>query len=234
MTERIASLHVERRRLADLKLHPENPRKHPKPGSPAWEVLKRSLDDGYFLPIVLNVRNGFLVAGHFRLKVMRSMGFTEADVVIVDYDEPKHIARMIAANVLLGEFEETIMASLAKKLDEAGIDQRPDLKKKSKPELIAIIDEIWNSQASTVIRQARTTSDGLHPTIKPLPLVAGHIWNSSKRGETVVELFNGSGTTMAAAHHTGRRCVATELDEKYVAVGLERMSLLGLQVEKLR
>ena len=113
------------------------------------------------------------------------------------------------------------------------IDGEVDLKKLSKPELVSMVNHLRNAMDTTVIREPRSVCNDLHPTIKPTRLVARHIWSSSKRGDTVLELFSGSGTTLAAAEQTGRRCVATEQDPKYCAVGLERMSLLGLQVEKL-
>ncbi len=113
------------------------------------------------------------------------------------------------------------------------IDGEPDLKKLSKAELISLINHMRNGAETTVIREPRNVCSDLHPTVKPTRLVARHIWNSSRRGEMVMELFGGSGTTLAAAEQTGRRCVATELDPKFASVILERMSLLGLQVEKL-
>lgn len=113
------------------------------------------------------------------------------------------------------------------------IDEGLDLKKLTKAELIALVNHQRNAADTTIIREPRSTCSELHPTVKPVRLVARQIWSSSRRGETVAELFNGSGTTMVAAEQTGRRCVATELDPKYAAVGLERMTNLGLQVEKL-
>lgn len=113
------------------------------------------------------------------------------------------------------------------------IDGDVDLKKLSKSELITMVNHLRNAMDGTVIREPRNVVSDLHPTIKPTRLVARQIWNSSKRGDMVLELFGGSGTTMAAAEQTGRRCVAAEADPKFVAVGLERMSLLGHSIEKL-
>ena len=446
--ELVASIDLERWKLSGLHPHPRNPRKHPKPGSPHWEVLKVSLRRDYFDPLVVNRQNGMLVSGHLRLKVLQEMGYTEADVSVVDYDEHTHLARLIAANQLLGEFEQEILTALAAEIEAAGldsslagltekeltallepptldddtaqteqlmskadelqgrwqvqpgdlyeigshrllcgdcaspdnwqlllrgvladmtwidppynvdyegvqekrneqkrrqgksskikpqailndslpereyaaklktwlataannmkpggaiyvahadcyglqtrvaahesgfyiaqclvwvkngftmgrqdyqwqhepvlygwkpgaahywgggyrqatvIDDEPTLLKKSKPELVRLVNQLRNERDTTVIREARNVGNGLHPTVKPIGLVARQIWSSSRRGETVQELFCGSGTTLAAAEHTGRRCVATELDPKYCAVILERMSALGLTIEK--
>ncbi len=96
--QRVAELRVVRKNLEILAPHPDNPRIHGEPGSPEWELLKQSLQHDYFDPLVWNERNGMLVSGHFRKKVMLEMGIEEADVVVVDYDEDTHKARMIAAN----------------------------------------------------------------------------------------------------------------------------------------
>lgn len=98
-----ASLSIETLPLASLKPHPRNPRKHPAKDSPEWKVLEASLKHDYFDPIVWNTRNGQLVSGHLRCKVLTSMGYQSADVVVVDYDEPTHIARLMAANKAIGE-----------------------------------------------------------------------------------------------------------------------------------
>lgn len=449
VTERIAAIETARLPVGGILQHPRNPRKHPEPGSNLWEVMKRSLEHAYFEPLVWNRRNGCLVSGHLRHKVLTDLGYTHVDVSVVDLDEATHYALMIAANRLLGDWEVDILKALAKDIDQAGldcalalydhkalmalvecpvtdddteqtqelmskaellqqkwkvaigdgyqigshrlvcgycespdnwqtllgegqadmiwcdppynvaydraqkkrikikkaegetphvkpqtilnddmprkeyleqlsgwiamgaarlkpggavyiahadsygletrqaareaglyiaqcliwikqawtlgrqdyqwqhepilygwktgaghhwqggysqatvIDEVQDLKKLGKGELITMINHLRNSADTTVIREPRNVVSDLHPTIKPTRLVARHIWNSSKRGDTVLELFGGSGTTMAAAEQTGRRCVATELDPKFAAVILERMTTLGLQVEKL-
>jgi len=61
-----------------------------------------------------------------------------------------------------------------------------------------------------------------HPTMKPVELVVRAINNSSKRGNIVIDLFGGSGTTLIASEQTGRRCRMMELDPKYVDVIVRR------------
>lgn len=449
--ERIAILTVERLPLAELRPHPRNPRKHPPEGSSAWEALRRSLEHDYFDPLVWNRRNGMLVSGHYRLKVLAAAGYTHADVSVVDYDEATHLARLIAANNLLGEFADEILSSLARDIEQSGIgaslagwddkdmaalldgpqianddteqagemvsgaealaekwgvclgdvwsigrhrlvcgdctlvetlgklldgvradmvwtdppynvnydsiqerrnelkrekgstphtvpqeilnddlsdaayesllgkafanafsvakvgavvyaahadsyglitrraiagagwkiaqnliwvknaftlgrqdyqwqhepilygwkpggahywqggfsqstlidDEETDLKKSSKEELVAIIQRLRNDRDTSVIREQRNNIVALHPTIKPLALVARQIWNSSRSSENVLELFGGSGTTMAAAEQIGRVCFACELDPKFCAVILERMAGLGLDINRI-
>lgn len=57
-----------------------------------------------------------------------------------------------------------------------------------------------------------------HPTMKPVALVANALENSSQAGDIVLDLFGGSGTTLAAADQLGRTCYMMELDPKYCDV----------------
>jgi hypothetical protein len=67
---------------------------------------------------------------------------------------------------------------------------------------------------------ARHSEEGnllaLHPTVKPVAMVADAILDCSARGEIVLDAFLGSGTTVIAAERTGRRCHGLELDPIHV------------------
>jgi len=432
MPEKTATLTLVRLCLGDLKQHPRNPRKHPEPGTPQWEVLKASLERDYFDPLVVNQRNNTLVSGHFRHKVLIELGYTHADVSVVDYDEPTHLARLIAANQLLGEWEKDVLTALARDISAAGIeaalagwdekqmasrldgpgvaddteladvlvskadalqkewkvqpgdlyqigpvrlfcgdctlektwsvllegktldlvwtdppynvdyqgtaggmlndsmsdehyavflrtaflrslevtkpggaiyvahadsegrivraafhqagwhaaqcliwvknaftlgrqdhqwqhepilygwkpgaahywqggfsqasvidDEEKGLTKLKPKELIEIIQRLRNARDTSVVREARNAENALHPTIKPLPLVARQIHNSSRAGEMVGDSFGGSGTTLVAAAKLGRRAVAPELAPNFCAVILQRLKEHGHNAEKL-
>lgn len=62
----------------------------------------------------------------------------------------------------------------------------------------------------------------LHPTMKPIALVARAIQNSSKKSDNVLDLFGGSGSTLIACEQTGRKCYMMELDPHYVDVIIDR------------
>jgi len=62
----------------------------------------------------------------------------------------------------------------------------------------------------------------LHPTVKPVRLVADAILDSTARGDIVLDAFLGSGTTLIAAERTGRRCYALEIDPLYVDTAIRR------------
>ena len=81
---------------------------------------------------------------------------------------------------------------------------------------------------------ARATGEGdllaLHPTVKPVALIADAIMDCSARGDLVLDSFLGSGTTVIAAERTGRICYGMELDPCYVDTVLRRWQrFTGLQ-----
>ncbi len=67
-----------------------------------------------------------------------------------------------------------------------------------------------------------------HPTMKPIPLLAYPIKNSSAPNGVVLDTFGGSGSTLIACEETDRICYTTELDEKYASVIVQRyVELVG-------
>jgi DNA modification methylase len=62
----------------------------------------------------------------------------------------------------------------------------------------------------------------LHPTVKPVAMVADAILDCSARGDIVLDAFLGSGTTLIAAERTGRTCRAVEIDPLYVDITIRR------------
>jgi DNA modification methylase len=66
----------------------------------------------------------------------------------------------------------------------------------------------------------------LHPTVKPVALIADAILDCSARGDIVLDAFLGSGTTVIAAERTGRRCYGMELDPGYVDTIIRRWQAL--------
>jgi DNA modification methylase len=62
----------------------------------------------------------------------------------------------------------------------------------------------------------------LHPTVKPVAMVADAILDCTARGEIVLDAFLGSGTTLMAAERVGRICHGLEIDPLYVDVAIRR------------
>lgn len=71
-------------------------------------------------------------------------------------------------------------------------------------------------------RYPRENSNRVHNAQKPLKMVEFAISNSSDKGEKVLDLFGGSGTTLIACEELNRQCFMMELDPKYVDVIIER------------
>lgn len=73
---------------------------------------------------------------------------------------------------------------------------------------------------------ARVKDEGnllaLHPTVKPVALVADALLDASTRGDVILDAFLGSGTTLIAAERTGRICYGLELDPRYVDTAIRR------------
>jgi DNA modification methylase len=66
----------------------------------------------------------------------------------------------------------------------------------------------------------------LHPTVKPIALIADAILDCTKRDDVVLDPFVGSGTTILGAERTGRRCFGIEIDPIYVDTAIARWERL--------
>lgn len=90
------------------------------------------------------------------------------------------------------------------------------------------------TKAKSVIVHPKPTVSKLHPTQKPVGLLRKLIPNSVKISEYVYDGFLGSGSTMIACEHLGRRCVGIDLDPAYVATAIARWEkLTGKKGQKL-
>lgn len=124
----------ERRKLADLRPAEYNPRKKLTPDDPEYIQIRNSLNEfGYADPIVIN-GDGTIIKGHQRRNVMMDLGYTEAEVIILDIqDKAKEKALNIALNKITGKWDNAILKDLLVELDLEGYDfsvtgfQRPDL-----------------------------------------------------------------------------------------------------------
>lgn len=98
-----------------------------------------------------------------------------------------------------------------------------DIDAMTKDELKAALKNILQGDVqTTVIREDKPLRSELHPTMKPVKLIARQIVNSTRRGEIVLDTFGGSGTTLIASEQLARRCRMTELDPGYADVIVRR------------
>ncbi|MCX7310375.1 MAG: site-specific DNA-methyltransferase [Alphaproteobacteria bacterium] len=81
---------------------------------------------------------------------------------------------------------------------------------------------VWTYAGVNTFRHGRLDDLAAHPTVKPVALVADAIKDCTARGDIVLDLFCGSGTTILAAERVGRRCFALEIEPNYVDVAIRR------------
>ena len=86
---------------------------------------------------------------------------------------------------------------------------------------------VWEYKGVNTRRAGRMEELALHPTVKPVQMIADAIKDVSGRGEIVLDIFGGSGSTLIAAHKTGRRGYLMELDPLYGDVILERWEVFA-------
>lgn len=127
-------MRFERKNLADLHPAEYNPRKKLTPEDPEYIQIRNSLTEfGYADPIVINA-DGTIIKGHQRRTVMMDLGYTEAEVIVLDIpDKAKEKALNIALNKITGKWDNAILKDLLVELDLEGYDfsvtgfQRTDL-----------------------------------------------------------------------------------------------------------
>ena len=108
-----------------------------------------------------------------------------------------------------------------------------DFKSMKKDELIQRLEDIY-SLKNSVLNHDKPTKNDLHPTMKPISLLAELLKNSSIIGQNVLDPFGGSGSTLIAAEQTGRSCCTMELDPIYCDVIIRRYEeFTGIQAIKL-
>ena len=75
---------------------------------------------------------------------------------------------------------------------------------------------------NSVIRADKPAKNADHPTMKPVQLIRDMLENSSIGGDSVLDLFGGSGSTLIACQETGRKARLMELDPRFVDVIVRR------------
>jgi len=89
---------------------------------------------------------------------------------------------------------------------------------------------VWTYAGATTFGKERDEGLAMHPTVKPVALVADAILDCSNRGAIILDAFAGSGSTLVAAEKTGRRGYGIELDPHYCDTIIKRMKgLYGLE-----
>lgn len=116
-------------------------------------------------------------------------------------------------------------------IEDAGVDYR----KLKKDELLKLVLQLTDvSIPNTVIYEDKPTKNDIHPTMKPVKLMARLIRNSTRQEQLVLDLFGGSGSTLIACEQINRKCFTMEYDPKYCDAILDRWEkLTGEEAERI-
>ena len=133
-------------KLDELNPAKYNPRKKLKPGDKEFEKLKKSIQNfGYVELIVVNAaNNNTVISGHQRLSVLKHLGETEAECVVVELNENDEKALNIAMNKVTGAWDEQMLADLITDLKEADYDL--DYTGFDAPEIDALFSNIYDKE----------------------------------------------------------------------------------------
>jgi DNA modification methylase len=83
---------------------------------------------------------------------------------------------------------------------------------------------VWDYPSVNTMRGSRREDLALHPTVKPVAMVADAYCDVTKQGELVLDIFLGSGTSLIAAERVGRRFRGLDIDSAYVDLAMQRWS----------
>jgi DNA modification methylase len=81
---------------------------------------------------------------------------------------------------------------------------------------------VWSHAGVNTFRAGRLEELSIHPTVKPVALVADAMRDCSRRGQIVFDPFMGSGTTILAAEKVGRRAYGLEIEPRYIDAAVKR------------
>lgn len=107
-----------------------------------------------------------------------------------------------------------------------------DIDRLDREQLLERIKEL--SSFTTAVYENKPQRSDLHPTMKPLGLFKKQIRNSSREGETVLDLFGGSGTALIACEELNRKCRMMEYDPLYASAIIKRWETeTGFKAERI-
>lgn len=116
-------MNIKKMNIEELLPAKYNPRKDLQAGDKEYEKIKRSIEEfGYVEPIIFNALTHTIVGGHQRLKVLKELGYTEVDVVIIEETLEREKALNIALNKIEGEWDLPSLKDLLQDLDTGNID----------------------------------------------------------------------------------------------------------------
>lgn len=184
-------MNIQKIKIENLKPAEYNPRKDLKPEDEEYKKIKRSiLEFGYVAPVIVN-KDMTVIGGHQRLKVLKELGYTEIECVIVHLDKTREKALNIALNKISGEWDNEKLEVLLQELKQTEIDM--DITGFDFDEIDDILQDIEGSKEDNFdVEQALNEIE--EPISKP-----GDIWllgkhrlmcGDSTTKENVIRLMN--------------------------------------------
>ena len=103
--------------IDEIKEADYNPRKKLNPKDKEYQEIKRSIEEfGYVQPLIVN-KDHTIIGGHQRLTILKDLGFTEIDVIVVDVDKTQEKALNIALNKITGRWDTKMLNGLLQDLN---------------------------------------------------------------------------------------------------------------------
>ena len=137
-------MNIQKIKIESLKPAEYNPRKDLKPEDEEYQKIKKSITEfGYVAPVIVN-SNMTVIGGHQRLKVLKELGYTEVECVVVNLDQKKEKALNIALNKISGDWDNDKLEELLAELKQTDIDM--DITGFSFDEVDEILKDITGSK----------------------------------------------------------------------------------------
>lgn len=102
------------------------------------------------------------------------------------------------------------------------LEDAPSLKDLDRAALIEMVRDLRNTMSTSIVWEDKPKANSEHPTMKPVRLIVTQLKNSSRRGDIVIDLCGGSGSTLIACEKIGRSARLCELSPKYAEVIVKR------------
>ena len=170
-----------------------NPRKSLQPGDVEFEKIRRSIQEfGYVDPIIVN-QDFTIIGGHQRATVLKALGYTEVDVVIVEVDKVKEKALNIALNKISGEWQmdklKELLLELEKQIDlgMTGFDDEEFKELLASMDTQQAVDDDFDVDAALEVIEEPKSKRGDIYLLGPHRLMCG----DSTDPEDVAKLMNG-------------------------------------------
>ena len=166
---------MEIRTIPTEKMNPAkyNPRRPLKPGNPAYEKLRKSIEEfGYVEPIIWNEQTGNIVGGHQRFSILVADGMTEIECSVVNMDPIKEKELNLALNRISGQWDNDSLSDLLQEIQNFGDTKLTGFDDNEVRKLVADNDLVENIKRETEIEhsveQATSIAESFEKRVKDI------------------------------------------------------------------